>query len=122
MLIDKGAQLNAVDDTGNSALHYAAENGELYFKNTTSTLLDYFLNQLIYHEHHSNIWNFSRSFSANLFKGFLKIVRMLVKSGAKLDIVNKRGSSVVDAASHATQGNLNTIFIQMIKKTQNEKF
>lgn len=57
----------------------------------------------------SNFSNSFHSFTINSFKGFSKIVQMLVGRDAKLDIVNKNGLSVLDAATHATKGNLKTI-------------
>lgn len=100
MLIDKDAHLNAVDDQSNSALHYAAENGKLKIYWVYFNTIQMF----------GTLSNFYSS-AANSFKGFLKIVQMLVEKGAKLDIVNKGGSTVLDAAFHATKGNLNTVQI-----------
>lgn len=50
------------------------------------------------------------------FIGFEKIVQMLVEKGANVNAVNEDGLSVLDAASNAMEGNLETIGIAFEKK------
>lgn len=76
------------DKEGNTPLIVAAKNGTY--------------NELT----KSNEWIFCNRFS--LFAGYDKVVAVLVRSHARLNVINKMGQSALDAATNATEGNLHS--------------
>lgn len=95
ILLQKGANVDALDNEGDSALSFAALNS---YENIMKMLL----------EHGANVnivgYDGRTTLMLSVASGSEEIISTLIDRGAKVNAVNNNGESVLDAAFDAIEG------------------